>query len=66
MSKTVYFQKELWGDVAIQCNGQVHHFSNIISLIAFLQAHYDSEFDLVEVTEENYQELYRLGAFDDQ
>lgn len=64
--KDIYFQYEPWGDVAIQHNGQVHHFSNLISLISFVQSHYGNDFNLVEVTEENYQSLYDEGAFDDQ
>jgi|GEM_PF-3085557 len=64
--KDIYFQNEHWGDVAIQHKGQVHHFSNLISLITFVQGHYGSEFNLVEVTDENYQELYKEGVFDEQ
>ena len=37
--KDIYFQNEAWGDVAIQHQGQVHHFSNLMSLIAFLQTY---------------------------
>lgn len=66
MTKDIYFQKEAWGDVAIQHNGQVHHFSNLVSLISFLQPHYGHDFELIEVTEDNFQDLYDLGAFDDQ
>lgn len=66
MSKDIYFQNEPWGDVAIQHNGQVHHFSNLISLIGFLQSHHGTEFNLIEVTEDNYQNLYDSGVFDDQ
>ena len=62
----MYYQKEPWGDVAIQHNGQVHHFSNLVSLIGFLQSEHDNDFDLVEVTDVNYHELYNAGAFDDQ
>lgn len=66
MTKDIYFQKEAWGDVAIQHNGQVHHFSNLISLISFLQPIYGEDFELIEVTDDNYQDLYDLGVFDDQ
>ena len=66
MTKGIYFQNEAWGDVAIQHNGQVHHFSNLMSLISFLQPIYGTDFNLIEVTEDNYQTLYDLGAFDDQ
>jgi hypothetical protein len=66
MTKDIYFQNEAWGDVAIQHNGQVHHFSNLMSLISFLQPIYGTDFNLIEVTEDNYQTLYDLGAFDDQ
>ena len=66
MIKDIYFQNEQWGDIAIQFNGEVHHFSNLISLIGFLQGHYGTNFSLIEVTEDNYQELYNCGAFDDQ
>ena len=66
MNKDIYFQNEAWGDVAIQHNGQVHHFSNLMSLISFLQPIYGTDFNLIEVTEDNYQTLYDLGAFDDQ
>jgi len=66
MTKDIYFQNEAWGDVAIQHQGQVHHFSNLMSLIAFLQPIYGADFNLIEVTEGNYQTLYDLGAFDDQ
>jgi len=66
MIKDIYFQKEAWGDVAIQHRGQVHHFSNIVSLISFLQPHYGHDFNLIEVTTDNYQTLYSSGCFDDQ
>lgn len=66
MTKDIYFQNEVWGDVAIQHKGQVHHFSNLVSLISFLQSIYGPDFNLIEVTEDNYQDLYDLGAFDDQ
>lgn len=64
--KDIYFQREAWGDIAIQHKNQVHHFSNIISLISFLQPIYGLDFNLIEVTDENYQELYSSGVFDDQ
>jgi len=64
--KDIYFQNEAWGDVAIQHQGQVHHFSNLMCLISFLQPIYGSDFNLIEVTEDNFQSLYDLGAFDDQ
>lgn len=64
--KDIYFQKEAWGDVAIQHKGDVHHFSNLISLIAFLQPIYGQDFNLIEVTDDNWQELHDSGAFDDQ
>lgn len=64
--KDIYFQKEAWGDVAIQHQGDVHHFSNLISLIAFLQPIYGQDFNLIEVTDDNWQELHDSGAFDDQ
>jgi len=66
MTKDIYFQNEAWGDVAIQHQGQVHHFSNLMSLIAFLQPIYGNDFDLIEVTEENYADLLKSGVFDDQ
>jgi len=66
MIKDIYFQKEAWGDVAIQFKGQTHHFSNLISLISFIQGEYGSEFNLVEVTDENWKELYEEGVFNDQ
>ena len=66
MTKKVYFQKEAWGDVAIQHKSQVHHFSNLISLISFLQPYYGQDFELIEVTEDNFQDLYNLGVFNDQ
>jgi hypothetical protein len=66
MTKDIYFQNEVWGDVAIQHKGQVHHFSNLVSLISFLQSIYGQDFNLIEVTDENYQDLYDIGAFDDQ
>lgn len=66
MVKDIYFQNEPWGDVAIQYCGQVHHFSNLISLIGFLQGVHGSEFNLIEVTDANYQGLYDSGVFDDQ
>ena len=66
MTKSIYFQKEAWGDVAIQHTGQVHHFSNLISLISFLQPIYGQDFELIEFTSDNYQALYDSGAFDDQ
>lgn len=61
----VYFQREDWGDVAIQHNGQVHHFCNLVSLIGFLQTVHGHEFNLIEVDETNYHELQRQGAFDE-
>jgi len=64
--KDIYFQNEAWGDVAIQHNGQVHHFSNLVSLISFLQPHYGQDFNLIEVNDDNYQELYDSGVFNDQ
>jgi hypothetical protein len=64
--KDIYFQNEAWGDVAIQHQGQVHHFTNLMSLIAYLQPIYGGDFSLIEVTEDNYQELYNSGVFDDQ
>jgi hypothetical protein len=66
MTKDIYFQNEAWGDVAIQHKGQVHHFSNLMSLIGFLQPIYGADFNLIEVTEDNFNELYRSGVFDDQ
>lgn len=66
MTKDIYFQNEDWGDVAIQHNGEVHHFSNLMSLIAFLQSLYGQEFNLIEVNDENYHQLQQSGAFDDQ
>tara|TARA_R110001583_G_C5611511_1_gene405373 strand:+ start:854 stop:1054 length:201 start_codon:yes stop_codon:yes gene_type:complete len=66
MTKDIYFQKEAWGDVAIQHRRQVHHFSNIVSLISFLQPFYGHDFNLIEVTDDNYQALYSSGCFDDQ
>lgn len=66
MIKDIYFQNEAWGDVAIQHKGQVHHFSNLISLISFLQPLYGHDFNLIEVTDENYNEFYKTGVFDDQ
>lgn len=57
---------EQWGDVCIQHKGQVHHFNNIMSLISFLQAIYGDAFQLIEVTDENWQQLYEQGVFDDQ
>jgi hypothetical protein len=66
MIKSIYFQKEAWGDVAIQHNGQVHHFSNLVSLISFLQPMYGQDFNLVEVTDDNYQSLFDSGVFNDQ
>lgn len=66
MTKDIYFQNEDWGDVAIQHNGEVHHFSNLMSLIAFLQSIYGQEFNLIEVDENNYHQLQQSGAFDDQ
>jgi hypothetical protein len=65
-TKDIYFQKEAWGDVAIQHQGQVHHFSNLMSLIAFLQPIYGQDFNLIEVTDENWQELHEAGVFDEQ
>jgi hypothetical protein len=64
--KDIYFQNEAWGDVAIQHQGQVHHFTNLLSLISFLQPIYGVDFNLIEVTEDNYQALYNSGVFDDQ
>ncbi len=66
MIKDIYFQKEAWGDVALQHKGQVHHFSNLISLIGFIQNEYGSEFNLIEVTDENWQELNEEGVFNEQ
>lgn len=66
MMKNIYFQKEAWGDVALQHKGQVHHFSNLISLIGFIQNEYGSEFNLIEVTDENWQELHEEGIFNAQ
>lgn len=66
MTKDIYFQNEDWGDVAIQHNGQVHHFSNLMCLIGFLQSIYGQEFNLIEVNDENYHQLQQSGAFDDQ
>lgn len=66
MIKDIYFQKEAWGDVAIQHNGQVHHFSNLVSLISFLQPLYGQDFELIEVTDDNYQSLFDSGVFNDQ
>lgn len=66
MAKDIYFQNEPWGDVAIQHCGQVHHFSNLMSLIGFLQSTHGSDFNLIEVTDENYQTFYDAGVFDDQ
>lgn len=66
MPKDIYFQYEAWGDVAIQHKGQVHHFSNLMSLINFVQGVHGSEFELIEVTEDNWQQLYDEGAFDEQ
>lgn len=62
---TVYFQREAWGDVCIQHNGDLHHFCNLISMIAFLQTVHGHEFDLVEVDETNYHDLKEQGAFDE-
>ncbi|MCJ8318740.1 MAG: hypothetical protein MJK12_03850 [Colwellia sp.] len=64
--KDIYFTNEAWGDVAIQHKGQVHHFSNLMSLIGFLQPLYGSSFNLIEVNNDNYQELYNMGVFDEQ
>ena len=58
MIKDIYFQKEVWGDVAIQLNGQLHHFSNLMSLIGFIQSEYGSEFNLIEVTDNTYNIKY--------
>ena len=66
MIKKVYFQREPWGDVAIQHNDEVHHYNNLVSLIAFLQMEYGELFELVEVTEDNYHDLLAQGCFDDQ
>ena len=66
MTKNIYFQKEAWGDVAIQHKGQVHHFSNLVSLISFLQPFYGQDFELIEVTDDNYQSLYDSGVFNEQ
>jgi len=66
MTKDIYFQTEEWGDVAIQHDSQVHHFSNLMCLIAFLQSIYGQEFNLIEVDETNYHDLQQSGAFDDQ
>ncbi len=66
MTKNIYFQKEVWGDVAIQHKGQVHHFSNLVSLISFLQPFYGQDFELIEVTDDNYQSLYDSGVFNEQ
>jgi hypothetical protein len=66
MIKDIYFQTEEWGDVAIQHDGQVHHFSNLICLISFLQSVHGQEFNLIEVDETNYHSLQQSGAFDDQ
>lgn len=66
MIKDIYYQNEVWGDVAIQHKDQVHHFSNLVSLITFLQSIYGEHFNLIEVTDDNYQNLYDSGVFDDQ
>lgn len=66
MIKDIYFQREAWGDIAIQHNGQVHHFENLISLISFIQGIHGKDFNLIEVTECNWKELYDSGVFDDQ
>jgi hypothetical protein len=66
MTKDIYFQNEAWGDVAIQHKGEVNHFSYLISLISFLQPIYGQDFNLIEVTDDNYQALYNSGVFDDQ
>jgi hypothetical protein len=66
VTKDIYFQNEAWGDVAIQHNGQVHHFSNLMSLISFLQSIYGQDFNLIEITANNWQELNDSGVFDEQ
>jgi len=64
--KDIYFQNEAWGDVAIQHQGQVHHFSNLMSLISYLLPIYGGDFNLIEVTEDHFQDLYAVGVFNDQ
>ncbi|XPF94280.1 hypothetical protein ACM9HF_20065 [Colwellia sp. RE-S-Sl-9] len=64
--KDIYFQVEQWGDVCIQHKGQVHHFTNLMSLISFLQPIYGEDFNLIEVNDENWQQLYEQGVFDEQ
>lgn len=64
--KDIYYQNEMWGDVAIQYDGEVHHFSNVMSLVSFVQGKCGNDFNLIETTDENYQELYHSGAFDDE
>jgi hypothetical protein len=62
---TVYFQRESWGDVCTQHNGNLHHFCNLISMICFLQTVHGHDFNLVEVDENNYHDLKERGVFDD-
>ncbi len=62
---TVYFQRESWGDVSTQHQGQLHHFCNLISMIAFLQTIHGHDFDLVEVDETNWHDLKEQGVFDE-
>lgn len=66
MAKDIYYQSEIYGDVCIQHNGDVHHFSGVIQLVGFLQNHYGDDFNLIEVTEHNWHELHSAGVFDDQ
>ena len=66
MIKEIYFQLEQWGDVAIQQDGEVHHFSNVMSLVCYLQGKYGDDFNLIEVNDDNFHELYNTGAFNDQ
>ncbi len=65
MTPNVYFQREAWGDVCTQHQGQLHHFCNLISMIAFLQTVHGHEFNLIEVDETNFHELQRQGVFDE-
>ncbi|NQY65277.1 MAG: hypothetical protein HRT38_16460 [Alteromonadaceae bacterium] len=66
MIKDIYYQHETWGDLAIQYHGEIHHFSNLMSLVCYLQGKYGDDFNLIEVNDDNFHELYNTGAFNDQ
>ncbi|GAA4892573.1 hypothetical protein [Ferrimonas pelagia] len=60
---TVYFQKEPWGEVSAMLYGETQMYSSVHELEAYCTELYGAAFELSEVTDENWTELYESGAF---